>query len=223
MFFKRKSKKNEATCPECRSNLNRKYSYCPFCGIPLIDPEEELREFGMLGKNKEFNEDSFESMLAQGNLGMLDKIMNTLVQQLMKGVDSQFRELEKGEKTEVRTFPNGVRISIGPSMREKRTKNSQLKLVNKEISEKQIEKMSRLPRTEAKTKVRRLSDKIIYELDASGIESKNDVFVSRLESGYEIKAIGKNKIYVNNFPVNLPLKNVSLKDNGLIIEFGLNQ
>ena len=223
MFFKRKSRKNEITCPECGSDLNKKYSYCPFCGLPLINPEEELREFGMLGKNKEFNEDSFESMLAQGNLGMLDKIMNTLVQQLMKGVDSQFKELEKVDKTEIRTFPNGVRISIGPSIQEKKTKNLQSKLINKEINEEQIEKMSKLPRTEAKTKVRRLSDKIIYELDTLGIKSKEDVFVSRLESGYEIKAIGKNKIYVNNFPINLPLKNISLKDNGLIIEFGLNQ
>ena len=38
---------------------------------------------------------------------------------------------------------------------------------------------------------------------------KEDIFISKLESGYEIKAIGSKKIYVNSVPINLPLKQYS--------------
>ena len=58
-----------------------------------------------------------------------------------------------------------------------------------------------MPRAEAKTKLRRLSDKVVYEIAAQGIESPDDVLISKLESGYEIKAIGKKKIYVNTIPM----------------------
>ena len=79
--------------------------------------------------------------------------------------------------------------------------------------------MSNLPRAPAKTSVRRLSDKVVYELSAPGIESVEDVFVSKLENGYEIKAIGGKKVYVNSLPVNLQLKGFSISENKLLVEF----
>ena len=87
------------------------------------------------------------------------------------------------------------------------------------VSEKQFEKMNSLPRVKAETKVKRINDKIVYELETPGIESPNDVFVSKLESGYEIKAIGDKKVYVNTLPINLPLKAMSLNKEKLFIEF----
>ena len=72
-----------------------------------------------------------------------------------------------------------------------------------------------------KTNVRRLSDKVVYELKTTGIESVDDVFVSKLESGYEIKAIGNKKVYVNSLPVSLPMKGYSISDAGITVEFAL--
>ena len=79
--------------------------------------------------------------------------------------------------------------------------------------------MQGVPRVEAKTEIRRLSDKVIYELKAPGIEKIEDIFVSKVESGYEIKAIGKNKVYVNSLQIDLPLRSYTLHDKGLTIEF----
>ena len=79
--------------------------------------------------------------------------------------------------------------------------------------------MTNLPRATAKTKVRRLSDKVIYDLDIHGVENIKDIFVSKLESGYEVKAIGKGKVYTNSLPINLPLLQYSFNESGVSLEF----
>ena len=87
------------------------------------------------------------------------------------------------------------------------------------MSKEQLEKISKLPKANAKTNMKRLGDKIIYDLHAPGIESIKDIFVSKLESGYEIKALAKNKVYVNSLPVNLPISSFTLTNEKLSIEF----
>jgi intein/homing endonuclease len=60
---------------------------------------------------------------------------------------------------------------------------------------------------------------VVYELAASGITSIQDIFVSKIETGYEIKAIGNEKVYVNNIPINLPLSKYSIVKDKLLFEF----
>jgi len=210
MFFSKKKDK-QIKCEVCSSKLNDKYSYCPYCGSDLLDNEKELKNFGMLGRN-DFN--TKEIMDDSPKFGFTDKLISSLMNSLMKNIDEQFREIEK---TEVKTLPNGIRIKIGvPQVREE---NPPRKKTSKLISQEQLEKMSSFPRTSAKANVRRLSDKVVYELNTPGLNSVQDVFVSRTESGYEIKAIGSNKVYVNNLSIDLPLKGFSVSDNKLLIEF----
>jgi len=217
MFFKKKSKKNEIKCPECASSLDsKKYRFCPYCGA-YLDKENEIREFGMLGQTDMDEEEMMEQMLRDSGFSFADKILNSLVQQLMKTLNQQLNNIEKSEFAEVKTFPNGIKIKISPNAPAKNEVEQKVP----EPTKKQIEKMISLPKAEAKTTIKRLSDKIIYELNTPGIESKEDVFISKLESGYEIKAIGKNKVYVNSFPINLPLKGYWLKEKGIVFEFSL--
>jgi len=44
MFFKKKKKETEYICPECDSDLDDSFSFCPYCGLDLLDPEEEVKE-----------------------------------------------------------------------------------------------------------------------------------------------------------------------------------
>lgn len=221
MFFKKKAKKNEAKCMHCNSNVdNKKYRFCPYCGESFIDEEQELKEFGMLGQDDMADEEIMQNMFANANMGIADKLLNNMMQQLMKTLNRQFNELENTDITEVRSFPNGIKIKISPA-RGQQLPQRQTRTEKQELTEKQIKKIANLPRTEAKTTVRRLSDKVVYELVTPGVESTEDVFVSKLETGYEIKAIGKNKVYVNSFPINLPLRRFWLQDKGLVLEFSL--
>jgi hypothetical protein len=102
-------------------------------------------------------------------------------------------------------------------------KKVEKKQISRKISEDQLKKLSEFPRETAKSKVRRLSDKVVYELSASGVESPNDIFFSKLESGYEVKAIGKKKIYVNSIPVELPIRGFAIDKDKILVEFKLNE
>jgi hypothetical protein len=58
--------------------------------------------------------------------------------------------------------------------------------------------MGKLPRAKAKSSSKRLGDRLVYELVTPGVTSPKDIFISKLESGYEIKAIGQKKVYSKN-------------------------
>ncbi len=199
-------------CNKCEGKLKESYSYCPYCGLDLRNPEKDMRDFGVIGKN------NLEGapLMGGGSLGITDKMINSVMNSLVKSLGKQFDNMNSQN---IKSSPKGIQIRFGAP-----TKQSQQKkeIVEKVITQEQIKRMSKLPRSEAKANVRRFSDKVVYDLKATGIEDVKDIFVSKLENGYEIKAIGKNKVYVNSIPVNLPLKKYSLSKSGMSVEFGLS-
>lgn len=88
----------------------------------------------------------------------------------------------------------------------------------REFDEKGKERLSKLPKEEPETKVRRLTDTVIYEINLPGVKSLKDVTVNQLENSIEIKAISKDRAYFKLIPVALPLKRYHLKDGSLILE-----
>ncbi|MEK6847354.1 MAG: hypothetical protein AABY16_04265 [Nanoarchaeota archaeon] len=208
-------------CKRCDGKLKDDFSFCPFCGLDLRNPEADMREFGMLGKN-----DSVlgAPLLGGGAMG-LPGDFNAIFAQVMKMMEHQFRHMgaenvDFGDaKPEITRLPNGIQIKLGPRMIGKpQQKQEQQPRV---ITDEQKERMKSLPRGEARINVRRFSDKVVYELNAPGVENINDIFVSKLESGYEVKAVGKKKVYVNSLQIALPMKKYFVKDDKLTIEFGL--
>ena len=75
-----------------------------------------------------------------------------------------------------------------------------------------------MPKEEPKSKIRRLSDRVIYELIVPGVDSIEDVLVIQLENSLEIKALSKDKIYSKNLNINLPILRYQLVNGSLIIE-----
>lgn len=211
MFFSKKTK-----CERCKSEISSDFSFCPYCGLSLIDADREMRDFGMLGRSDHIP----INQQPTNTFGITGHIMDAMMSSLVKSLDKQFKEAEKmqsKEKAQIRAIPNGISIRIGPVQCQRKRSPSQV--TKKIITEEQIKKMSSLPRTTAKSKIRRLSDRVICELSAEGIESPNDVFISKLESGYEIKAIGNKKVYVNSIPLELPIHGFSFDSETLFVEF----
>ena len=198
-------------CLRCKSKIKDSYDFCPHCGLDLSNPEKDARDFGALGKNEFMGGAPMTGGL--GGLGITDKMINSIFNSLMKNLNKQMGDFDP----EVQNLPNGIRINFGAPIQKQQPK----KAARKGVTEDQVRRMSGLPRVEAKTQIRRLSDKVVYELKALGVESVEDIFVSKLENGYEVKAIGKKKVYVNSLPIELPLKGYSVSKNGLNIEFGL--
>ena len=207
---------NSKKCKKCEGKIKDNYDFCPYCGLDLRNPEKDTRDFGILGKGNNIN--GFP-LVGGGGFGVSDRIIERIlrnfansVPELMKNLDKQVENMD----TEVQSFPNGIQIRFGNANLNKKKRQPK-----KAISQEQINRMSKLPRVEGKSEVRRFSDKVVYDIKAPGIESVEDVFVSKLESGYEVKAIGKKKVYVNSLPVNLPLKGYAIDNEGLKVEFGL--
>lgn len=222
MFFNKKT--NNKECPSCNGSIDKKFNFCPHCGLSQVDPEKEMKDFGMLGKS---DMEDIQPIGLNG-LGITDKLVSSIFTTLVKSLDKQMKNLDQdqGNNTEIRNFPNGVRIKIaqGPighpiNAPQKKPKKFEHSVEKKQLTEEQIKKIAKLPRTEAKTNVRRLSNKVVYELSAPGVQSIEDIFLSKTESGYEIKAIGNKKVYINSIPINLQLRGFSTDNSKVFVEF----
>jgi hypothetical protein len=231
------------TCKRCKRKIEKGFSYCPHCGYSL-DREKEERDYGFIGKRDSNYSDPFRNEIRMP-LGF-----NTIFKKLMKEMDKQFKELDKeiGKENVKRTDAKplirkgGISINISsgagkPVIRVKSFRNmpqfkgvgdqtiSQDKPTKKKkekpkISEEKAKKFAKLPRQEAESKVRRLSGKVIYEIDLPGVKNKKDVIVNQLENSIEIKAFSKDKAYFKFLPVNLPLKDYKLSKGKLTLELG---
>jgi predicted RNA-binding Zn-ribbon protein involved in translation (DUF1610 family) len=214
-------KKDMQKCEECGNYSEKAFSFCPYCGNDLIDRQKEKQDYGMLGRQDAVNEDNLMQ-----NLGFTDKIFMSVFSSLMKNLDKQFQNMNKemmqNEKTEIRALPNGIRIKISPMQMAPQYEVKQKKTVKRKIDEEQMRRISSLPRAKAKSKMKRLGDKVIYEFATPGVGSLEDIFISKLENGYEIKAIGGKKIYVNSIPVEMPIKKYSVGKDKVSVEFMTN-
>ena len=203
-------------CKRCEGKIKDSFDFCPYCGFDLRNPEKDLEDFGLLGKG---NHMYGLPLIGGGGFGITDSIAKKILKNFMNSIPEIMKNLETqmdDMNPQVKNLPNGIQIRVGGDFRKRKKKSGK-----RAITQEQVIRMSKLPRVEAKAGVRRYSDKVVYEIKAPGIDSVDDVFVSKLESGYEIKAIGKKKVYVNSIPVNLPLRGYSISEDGLNIEFAL--
>ncbi len=188
-------------CKKCNKEIEKKFIYCPYCGYRQKEPD------GLLDEIDEF------SMPVSFGFFNLDKIFLDLMRQ----IDKQMEEIDKQIK------PDGKGISIRISFEGESPKISVEKLRGKEEKEKKILKeipeIEKLPREEAKTKIKRLGDVIIYEISLPGIKSIDNVEIKKLENSIEIKAIGKEKVYFKLIPISLPILKYQLKNEVLYIYF----
>jgi hypothetical protein len=219
-------------CTRCGRKMPKEYYFCPYCGNDFRFEKSLNRErdFGLLGKDDIISD--FPDFRISMPFGF-----NGLFKSLLKEVDKQFREMDKEMATEEninkikKQGGNGISISIStssgkrPEIKVKRfgqpeeQKGKQEVAIKNLITEQEARKLSRLPKKEAETKVRRLSNKLIYELDLPGVQDIKDVIINKLESSIEIKAFAKDKAYFKLLPVKLTILDYKLEDGKLILEF----
>ena len=228
-------------CQKCNKKIERGYEYCPYCGYNLKRERDE-DEFGFLGKNDNPNLD-FQKMGFGMPFGF-----NGIFDSLTKQVEKQFRKLDKEIGKDIderkRSMPNvksrGFSVSIStatgkkPEIRiqgfgpEFQQLNGELKIDGKKeekqpkiknrISEEKMREIAKLPREEAETNVRRMNDRVVYEIELPNVKSIKDVVINKLENSIEIKAFAKDKVYFKLLPVKLPILGYGLKEEKLILE-----
>lgn len=214
-------------CPSCANKINKKYSFCPNCGHSFKQQKEQ-DDFGLLGRGRDdfFNTtQGFENPQENIKLPMgLNKIMNSLMKQLEK----QMKELDKDSPNiPGAQFPRGFKIQISTGrpkiqkiqpteqMPQPQILETKQKII---IPQKELERRKKLPIKEAESKVRRLADKIIYEISTPGVKNKTDIVITKLENSIEIKAYSKNSCYIKTIPLKVEIVTYYIKDEKLVLE-----
>jgi len=199
-------------CPSCAKKIGRKFSFCPHCGVSFR-ARQEKENFGMLGREdmRPLNEKK-EVKLPFG--------MNKIVGSLIKQLEKQMGDLGPGA---VGGNPKGfkIRISSGKPQVRQVVRREDVPQVAEEkmiISREENERRAGLPRVEVKSKVRRIGDQIIYELETSGIGSRGDVVISQLEQGIEVKAYSKDKCYVKIIPLKVEVTSYYVQKEKVFVE-----
>ena len=212
MFKKKK-------CPRCNSGIKTSFDFCPSCGKSLKKKEN----WGMLGKNDFIQEDPFSNLFGNLNGGMLGKMLNGTMKMLEKEMQKIPREnIQETTKSSVELFINGKRINpknIKVSHKPQQQK-IESKIAQKLFSPEKKKKFSELKKIEPETNLKRLSDKIIYEVQIPGVKSIEDISINQLENSIEIKAIAKEKAYSKIIQISLPILDYFLEKNKLILELG---
>ena len=203
-------------CPNCNEKVNSKYNFCPNCRFSLKKKEN----LGMLGRS-DYDQDSFSDPLLGGMGGnMLGKMIGSAMKMLEKEMQKEIAKPTQQPKTNIKLMINGKEIKINnqnPQVQKTPIKKQikqipKIKLPNNKLNS------SRFPKKEPKTHVRRLSDKVIYEVELPGVKSEKNISIIRLENGFEIKALAKDKIYIKNISLNLPIISYELEKETLTLE-----
>jgi hypothetical protein len=238
-------------CPKCSRKISKDYDFCPYCGLDFRPDRfrKKQEDFGMLGDNDftDFPAQDFGMKMPFGFDGLFNSLLKEVDKQFRQ-LDKEISEPDQEKKIEkLSKMPNanGFSISIsssngkapeikvktfGPEFRGMenqfgkavRTDNEKPIKITNQISDEQAKNLSKLPKKEAQTRVRRLSNKVIYEFDLPGVKNIKDVVINKLENSIEIKAFSKDTVYVKLIPVNLQILDYKLKDGSLFLELKPN-
>lgn len=205
-------------CQNCGKKINAKNNFCPSCGDSLKNNSKK-EDWGMLGETDTINEfEQFSNSLFGGVGG---KIIGGMLGRTMKMLEKEMKNQTSTPRTNFELIINGKRIdpkNIMVAQPKQIMKNTEKKIQRKSFSDEQIKKLSKLPRKEPRTEMKRLSDSVIYEIEVPGVGSFDDISIAKLENSIEITAIGKSSVYKKLIPVNLPIKNYQLLKEKLILE-----
>jgi HSP20 family molecular chaperone IbpA len=216
-------------CPKCGTKIDGKYSFCPHCGN-RFDQSNDDEDWGMLGKNDFFSADN--TKLPFGFNAIFNSLMKNMSKELNEQLGKNYFQQENNNSGKIKK--DGISISIStfgngpPKIKVTQLENKPKKI--EEIKEKikpntftseKIKKFTGLQKKEPKTDIRRLSNKVIYQIEMPGVKSLDDVSITKLESSIEIKAIAKNKAYAKTIQINLPIIDYDLSEGKLILELGI--
>ncbi|MCK4650120.1 hypothetical protein KAT36_02710 [Candidatus Pacearchaeota archaeon] len=198
----------ERKCKACAEKINRKFNYCPWCGAGVRGSKIGSQgDLGMLGSD--------DAGKVQESLKLpfgVNKIVNSLVKQLERQMGNMDFEGKQG-------IPKGFKIQIGQlPTGQVMKKESPKKLEVMKISHEERERRAKLKKVKAESKVRRLGDVIIYEIEAPGVQREEDIVMTELETGIEIRAYSKDRCYVKVIPLKVEILGWRVEGERVMVE-----
>ncbi len=220
-------------CPKCKNKASKRFEFCPYCGYNFSTSYDK-EDYGFIGKSDFIEnemlpgiDDSFMDKMLNNAFKMAEKIL----EKQMKSISEEMIEQSKPKmqnnlpgNVDFQFYVNGKRVfpqmsnqlqNHGQTNEEQNQKPIKIK---NNISEEKAERFSRLPKKEPSSRVRRLSGKVIYELEVPGVKDIEDVLINQLENSIEVKALGKDRVYSKTLNINLPILKYKLDKDNLVLE-----
>jgi len=209
-MFKKKN------CKKCNKTIKKSYDFCPYCGKPL----DENNSWGMLGRN-DFSEKIEQPQPLFGG-GLLNNLIGNAMKIMEKEMQKGMKNIKPSQpKAKLQLFINGKKVNVGPPNQmqpPRKEKVERKRIPAKTFSKENSKKFSNLTKEEPVTHVRRLSDRIVYEIEMKDVKSISDISIVQLENSIEIKAIGKEKSYYKLIQISLPIVDYYFSEDKLILE-----
>ncbi len=225
MFGKKK-------CRRCGEKVKDDFNYCPYCNAPLKDVFDN-EEWGMLGRNDILEPEGIK--MPMGLNALFNSLLKDLNKQMQQGMQNnqnqQQNNNQQGKK--ITKKQGGISISIStsgdkppeikvrsfgnnPEIQENQNINNIQKKLKLPVSD--SKKFAGLPKKEPQTNIRRLSNKVVYEIKIPGVKNVSDLSIIQLESSIEIKALAAKKVFYKIIPINLPINSYNLSNGVLTLE-----
>jgi HSP20 family molecular chaperone IbpA len=207
-------------------------------GMPMIDSFPFKMLVKKLSKDieKQFREMDRDMSMAQSRIQMPSNSQHiNIPANAKKSTKPLIKDGKKVGDVQEFNFPGGHGFSIqiqmggspqnitlkggdkeGGELGEDRVKK--IKLPKSRISETRAHELSKLPRHEPETKIRRMTDKLVYEISMPGVKDEKDIAINKLQNSIEIKAFSKDKAYFKLIPLAFPIKSWKLEKERLVLE-----
>ena len=182
----------------------------------------------MLGKydniEEDIDEDDEFSNLFGGISGkMLNKMLGGALKMLEKEMQREIKNQERQVKTNFELYINGKKVDPSNIKVTKRPfpqgTSVKKKLSSKDLPRGELKDFRKFPRKEPLTNIRRLSNRVVYEIELPGVKSIKEISIIPLESSIEIKAISKDQSYFKIIPLNFPITDYNFSKEKLVLEF----
>ncbi len=220
MFKKKK-------CANCNSKIENYFDFCPSCGRKLNQNSDE--DFGILGKN-----DLFEKPFQESNYfedftgGIISKMLKGTMKMIAKEMERDLKNSQNPNmRSNFRLIVNGREIPINKmqenKMLMKKPKQTRPEISLPQFNSKQQKKFSELKNIPPKTEIRRLSDRLIYEIKIPEVNSIKDISIIKLQNTVEVKAISENFSYFKSIQINFPIIEIYFEKEILTLEFDTAQ
>lgn len=212
---------NKKTCKKCGRKISSGSNFCANCGFRINDSKED---YGMLGKDDFLEERNDFGNSFFGGFGgsIMNKMFNNAMKMLEKEMQKSMKEPNSQPRNNFELFINGKRISPENIKVTRKPVQGQVQKVEKVklpvFDSETQKKFLKFSKNEPKTSLRRLSDKVIYELEIPGVESIEDISIVKLENSIEIKAVAKDRAYEKIISFSMPISHYYLEKGVLVLE-----
>jgi len=223
------------TCKNCGRKVSQKDNFCPNCGAGLKDSAQRQKDWGLLGNDDNINQQQNQNQDPMGmGGGMLNKMIGGVVKMLEKEMQKEMQKnmqnQNKQEKdpfqgktppTNFKLMINGKEVDLGgnKSQSDNQQQQKQKELTQKDLPSNKLKDFAKKQKREPSTSVKRFSDRVIYEINMPGVESQEELSITKLENSIEVRGKSKDSSYFKVIPIDSPITGYNFKKGKLSLEF----